>query len=75
MADLKYIDLDKHEVREKPLPWQLQGLQQTASGYGGKLATTKMLRYNGRWHRIYCMCYSNSGTCYIIVKGERLICS
>lgn len=67
------INLQDYEIKESLLWWQAQGLQQTATGYGSKLATSKMLRYNNRWHRIYCMCYSNSGTCYILVRGKRII--
>lgn len=40
-----------------------------ADGYGGKIPTRHMLRYAGRWRRVYVMCYSNSGTAYVIVKG------
>ncbi len=45
----------------------------TISGYGGKIPTAHWIHYAGRWHRIYVMCYSNSGTPYVVVKGERLI--
>jgi hypothetical protein len=41
----------------------------SASGYGGKIPTRHMLRYAGRWRRVYVMCYSNSGTAYIVVNG------
>lgn len=69
------IDITQFEVKEKMLDWQKRGLMQTATGYGSKLVTSKMLRYNGIWHRIYCMCYSNSGTNYILVKGKMVIVS
>lgn len=54
----------------RPLWWHTAGLQQTASGYVRKLATYWMVRYNGRQYRVYCCCYSNSGTCYIVTKGN-----
>ena len=60
------------ELKENWLWWQKKGLQQTATGYGGKLTTTKKALHNGRWYRVYCMCYSNSGSCYIIAKGQKL---
>ena len=41
----------------------------TASGYGSKIPTRHMLRYAGRWRRVYVMQYSNSGTAYVIVNG------
>lgn len=53
------------EVKEKPLPWQLAGLQYTASGYGARIPTRYTVRYNGRWRRVYCICYGNSGTLFI----------
>ena len=49
-----------------------RGLSQTATGYGHKLATVYKVRHNGRWYRIYCHCFSNSGSLYIVSKGERL---
>jgi len=42
----------------------------TASGYGGKIPTRHMIRYAGRWRRVYAMLYSNSGTAYVVVNGE-----
>jgi len=39
-----------------------------ASGYGRKIPTRHMIRYAGRWRRVYVMCYSNSGTAYVIVN-------
>lgn len=48
-----------------PLPWQERGLSYTASGYGARIPTRYMIRYLGRWRRVYCCQYGNSGTCYI----------
>jgi hypothetical protein len=42
----------------------------TASGYGGKIPTRHMIRYAGIWRRVYVMIYSNSGTAYVLVKGD-----
>ena len=72
MSELKYINMWDHEVKEKLLWWQLKGLMQTVTGYGGKLSTTKMIKVNGRWHRIYVMQYSNSGSAYILVNKEKI---
>jgi hypothetical protein len=70
--ELTYIDSDNLLIKDDYLPWQEQGLQQTTSGYGNKLTTTRKLFYNNRWYRIYAICYSNCGSCYILVKGERM---
>lgn len=45
----------------------------TADGYGGKIPTCHMIRYVGRWRRVYVMCYSNSGTAYVVVNGASLV--
>jgi hypothetical protein len=44
-----------------------------ADGYGGKLPTRHMIRYAGRWRRVYVMCYSNSGTAYVVVNGANQV--
>lgn len=71
MSTLEYVENGKFV--DSPLWWHKQGLQQTASGYGGKLTTRYKTEYNGRLYRVYVMCYSNVGTAYIIVNGERKI--
>jgi len=52
-----------------PLWWHTAGKSQTASGYGRRLTTAHMVLVNGRWRRVYCCCFSNSGTCYIDGQG------
>lgn len=53
------------EMKESPLAWQLAGLTWTATGYGRRIATRNMVKFNGKWRRVYCCVYSNSGTCYV----------
>jgi hypothetical protein len=62
----------------KPLTWQRQGLQQTASGYGNKLTSSYVARFvddraTVRERRIYVTQYSNAGTAWIIVGGKELV--
>ena len=45
----------------------------SATGYGRKIPTQYMLRITGRWHRVYMMQYSNSGTAYVRKGGADLI--
>lgn len=40
------------------------------SGYGRKIPTRYMLKLGKRWHRVYMMQYSNSGSAYVLLKGE-----
>ncbi len=50
------------------------GLQYTKSGYGAKIPTTWMIILAGSKirRRVYCMIYSNSGSCYFMYKKERI---
>ena len=64
------------ESKEQPLWLHDAGLAPTASGYGSRIPTRYMVKFNGKWRRVYCRCYSNNGTLYIgqlRAVGERLI--
>ena len=56
------------DVKEAPLWWHTAGLSYTATGYGRRIPTPRMVRVNGspRWRRVYCCIHSNIGTCYIL---------
>lgn len=62
---------DIAESKRVLLWWQKRGLQYTASGYGAKIPSEHMVRIGQRWHRVYVMCYGNSGSAYIIRNGQR----
>jgi hypothetical protein len=59
---------------------QIQGVYKTnivprsnsATGYGKKIPTQYMLKIDNRLHRVYCMIFSNSGSCYIVKGGKKL---
>ncbi len=63
--------------REAPLWWQKQGLSYTASGYGRKIPTTKLVQLPGspKWRRVYCCIFSNSGTCYVAQGKDWIVIS
>lgn len=64
------------DIKRAPMPHHNLGLSFTASGYGSRIPTEYMVRFNGRWRRVYCRIYSNNGTLYIgqlRAVGERLI--
>ena len=61
---------DESDLIENPLWFHKKCLMQTATGYGRKLVTTKMIKINKRLHRVYCNQFSNTGSCYVIVKGK-----
>lgn len=71
-GELYYLNFPADFVYE-PLEWQKRGLQYTATGYGSKIPTDKVLYMFGRRYRIYCRTQGNAGTCYIIYKGKQLI--
>lgn len=57
--------LDGHPAAQHLLWWQKKGLSFTSSGYGSRIPTSWMVHVKGRWRRVYCCIWSNSGTCYI----------
>jgi hypothetical protein len=59
------VDGVAYPARVHLLWWQERGLSFTASGYGRRVPTTRMVHVDGRWRRVYCCVFSNSGTCYI----------
>lgn len=68
----------KCEAKLAPLWHHTRGLSYTATGYGSRIPTQYMVKFNGRWRRVYCRIFSNSGTCYIgkwATAGEQLIVS
>ena len=69
---IEYYDYKKADLISRPLWFHKQNLQQTKSGYGAKLVTSKMLKVGKRLHRIYCICYGNAGSIYIILNGKQM---
>lgn len=63
------------ESKESPMRHHKLGLSFTASGYGKRIPTTKMVKWEGKWRRVYCCIYSNSGTCYIGKGDNRMTVS
>ena len=45
---------------------------QGVDGYGRKICTRYLVRLNqrGPWRRVYCCCFSNNSTLYVLVKRE-----
>lgn len=64
---ITYLEtLTGYTVVDKPLWWHRQGLSQTASGYGRKLASPICVKTDdGKVRRVYVTCYSNSGTAWV----------
>lgn len=64
-----YLTVSADCIR-KPLEHHKRGLMFTASGYGCKIPTEYMVKYRGKWRRVYSCCYGNSGTAYIGKWGD-----
>ena len=57
-------------MSERMLEWQKRGLTYTASGYGTKIPTSKVIEWSdGKVRRVYCDIYSNVGSCYCMIHG------
>ena len=41
----------------------------SVSGYGCKMPTRYMIHIGPRWYRVYCVCFSNAGSLYIVRNG------
>ena len=71
---LSFFALEKEgRVKVSLLPWQMAGKSYTVSGYGSKIPTCRMIKVGKRWYRVYCICWSNAGTCYVVEKGRRVV--
>lgn len=57
------------ECRESPLWWHTRGLQYTASGYGARIPSRYMVKWSGRWRRVYVAQFANAGSAYIGKPG------
>ncbi len=65
-SDLIYLEAS--EVSEVKLT--AGPMFSSASGYGRKMPTRYMVRIGSRWYRVYCACFSNVGSLYIVRNGE-----
>lgn len=55
-------------MSERLLEWQRPGVQYTATGYGTKIPTIKVIQWSdGKVRRVYCDIYSNAGSCYCMI--------
>ena len=67
------VDLSQTEHKDAPLWWHVRGLSYTTSGYGRRIPTRTMVRWQGRWRRVYVCQYSNAGTAYIESKAGWIV--
>lgn len=63
------------ESKESLLPHHIVGRSFTKTGYGSRIPTTQMVKFHGRWRRVYLRIYSNIGTTFIGKWSDNLIVS
>lgn len=68
-----YVPCENIQTRE--LAWQSAGLMFTATGYGSRIPTPRMVSLGGKLHRVYCAIYSNAGSAYIQKGGVNILVS
>jgi len=54
---IDYFNPIKLETIEKPTWWQEKGLSYTSSGYGKRIPTRYMVKFNNKWCRVYYCIY------------------
>ena len=69
-APITYLDPATVEAtRQTDRP---SGYRGRSDGYGSRIPSSWMLRIGKRWHRVYVVCWSNSGSAYVRTKdGNR----
>jgi hypothetical protein len=72
MQNLMDNDGREYPTSEKLLGWQKMHLSKTASGYGGKIPTSYVIRDGKKTKRVYCTIWSNSGSCWFFRNGEKV---
>ena len=60
------------EAKLAELPHHKHGLTWAACGYGARIPSAYMVRWAGRWRRVYIACYGNAGSAYIGPSGSWL---
>jgi hypothetical protein len=64
-----YQTVKVDEVKQTDVPRS----GQTQTGYGTKVPTSYMIRYEKQWRRVYVTIFSNSGTLWARVSGVRVV--
>jgi hypothetical protein len=66
VSALVYLDSARVTAKRQGTPPR----SRSRTGYGPKEPTSWELQIDGkRWHRVYVMIWSNSGSAYVLVKG------
>ena len=63
------IELGHYDLVVKPV----HPHGQSVTGYGAKISTNRMLRFNGctRLYRVYATCFGNCASQWVLVGGDK----
>jgi hypothetical protein len=71
--DANIIMCERDDLIWNPPAWMRQGRQETASGYGRRLNSGYLIRFNRRIYRLYVTIFSNNGTMWFKAGGRQII--
>jgi hypothetical protein len=64
-----YLDTSRITAKRQGAPPP----NRSRSGYGSKIPSSwELCLDDKRWRRVYVVCWSNSGSAYVLVNGKRL---
>jgi hypothetical protein len=69
------IYANREDLLSDPLWYHVQGLSQTATGYGAKLTNAYKVFFGGRFYRVYTTIYGNAGSSWFVAKGRKIYLS
>ena len=61
--------------KHAPMAHHLRGLQWTASGYGRAIPSEHMVKWEGRWRRVYVCRQGNAGTAFLRAPDGGWLCT
>jgi hypothetical protein len=67
------LSCGRDDLIYNPPAWMRRGLQETASGYGRRLNSGYLIRFNRRIYRLYVTIFSNNGTMWFKAGGRQII--
>lgn len=66
---IQYLNPDRVTDKKQTNP----PINRSRTGYGSKIPTSWMVKLDGkRWHRVYCVIWSNIGSLYVCTKEGKL---
>ena len=64
--NVNYVEIEKAMKNDNHI---VRG--QNQYGYGAKISTKYKVKINNIWRRVYCSCFSNVCSFWVIIKNEK----